>query len=191
MKTIGELFFISSGLVSKRKEAPPDVEGFHYKILTLRSFNNKGFIEKENVDEFVSVEKIDDKYLARVGDIVIRLSNPFTAALIDQDNQGMIITSLFAILRPKENIVNPEYVVICLNSEFMEKQYLKDASGSALRIIKTSVIKDYNIKFPDLYRQMQIIELNRLMFRESNLLEKLVANKKQYNKAILDKLMEE
>lgn len=191
MKNLGELFFISSGLVSKRKEAPPDVFGFEYKLLNLRSINQLGFIEKNGLDDYMSTEKIDDKYLARAGDIVIRLSTPFTAAVIDQDSQGVIITSLFAILRLTTHEVLPDYVAMYLNSEVMKKQYLKDASGSALQMIKTSAIKDYSIKIPTVNKQEQYIEINKLFIRESILLEELIENKKRYNKILMKKLMEE
>ena len=191
MKNLGELFLISSGLVSKRKEAPPDVFGFEYRLLNLRSVNQLGFIEKECLDDYMSTEKIDEKYLAKTGDIVIRLSTPFTAVVIDQNSQGVIITSLFAILRPKTCEVLPDFVAMYLNSDVMKKQYLKDASGSALQMIKTSVIKDYSIKIPNVSKQEQIIEINKLFIRESILLEELIEKKTRYNKIIINKLMEE
>ena len=191
MKNLGELFLINSGLVSKRKEAPPNVIGFDYKLLNLRSVNQLGFIEKNCLDDFMSTEKIDDKYLARTGDIVIRLSTPFTAAVIDQDSQGAIITSLFAILRLTTHEVIPDYVAMYLNSEVMKKQYLKDASGSALQMIKTSAIKEYSIKIPTVNKQRQFIQINKLFIRESILLEELIENKKRYNKIMMNKLMEE
>ena len=168
-----------------------NVIGFDYKLLNLRSVNQLGFIEKNCLDDFMSTEKIDDKYLARTGDIVIRLSTPFTAAVIDQDSQGVIITSLFAILRLTTHEVLPDYVAMYLNSEVMKKQYLKDASGSALQMIKTSAIKDYSIKIPTVNKQEQYIEINKLFIRESILLEELIENKKRYNKILMKKLMEE
>lgn len=191
MKTLGELFDISSGLVSKRKEAPPNVSGIKYRILTLRSINEKGFIDKKGIDNFTSVEEIDEKYLGRVGDVVIRLSYPFTAAIIDEETEGVIITSLFAILRSKTNKINSEYISIYLNSEGMKKQYMKDASGSALQMIKTSSLKDYSVKTPDISKQEKIINMNRLFIKESILLEDLIENKKIYGRIILHKLMEE
>ena len=113
----------------------------------------------------MSTEKIDDKYLARTGDIVIRLSTPFTAAVIDQDSQGAIITSLFAILRLTTHEVIPDYVAMYLNSVVMKKQYLKDASGSALQMIKTSAINEYSIKIPTVNKQRQFIQINKLFIR--------------------------
>lgn len=191
MKTLGELFVISSGLVSRRKEAPPNVSGIKYRILTLRSINENGLIDKKGIDDFTSVEEIDKKHLAQVGDIVIRLSNPFTAAIIGEDAEGVIITSLFAILRPKTNNVIPEYVSIYLNGEDMKKQYMKDASGSALQMIKTSSLKDFIVKIPDIRKQEQVINMNKLLIRESILLQDLIENKKIYSRLILNKLMEE
>lgn len=191
LKKLGELFLVSSGLVLKRKEAPPNTSGFEYKILTLRSVNTLGFIEKESLDNFVSIEEVDDKYVAKTGDIIVRLSFPFTSAVIDENIEGTIITSLFAILKSKNGTLLPEYVTTFLNSEWMKKQYAKDASGSALQMIKTSSIKDYEITIPEVQKQKSIIEVNKLMMRELVLLEDLIKNKKQYNKMLISKLMED
>lgn len=191
LNKLGELFNIGSGLVTKRKEAPPNISGFKYKTLTLRSVSPLGFIDEDSLDDFVSIEEVDEKYVAKAGDIIVRLSSPFTAAVIDEKIAGAIITSLFAIFKSKNNILLPEYVAILLNSEWMKKQYTKDASGSALQMIKTSSIKDYGIAIPDLEKQSKIININQLMKRELTLLEDLTENKKIYNKMLLNKLMED
>lgn len=191
MKKLGELFTIGSGLVAKRKEAPPNITGVSYKILTLRSINPLGYIDFESLDDFTSVEEVDDKYVAKSGDVIIRLSFPFTAAVVDEKIEGTIITSLFAILKSRNNLLLPEYVTILLNSEWMKKQYTRDASGSALQMIKTSTMKDYDIAIPEVEKQKSIIEINQLMCKELMLLENLTEKKRIYNRMLLSTLMED
>ena len=191
LRKLGDLFSISSGLVAKRKEAAPGTTGFNYKLLTLRSINALGFIENENLDNFLSIEEIDEKYMAKSGDIIVRLSFPFTAVVIDEQNEGSVITSLFAILKSKNSLIDPQYVSIFLNSELMRKQYAKDASGSAVQMIKTSSIKDYEIAIPNIDKQKSTVKINELMMRELVLLESLIEKKKIYNKMLITKLMEE
>ncbi len=189
MKTLGEIFNIGSGVVSKRKEVPPGTDGINYKILTLKSLDNRGFIDDYLLEEFVSIDEIDDKYLTKKGDIVIRLSSPFTAACINDDQENIIVTSLFAILRPKNQNVYTKYICIYLNSDIMQKQYLKDASGSVLQMIKTSSLKDYKIKLLEMKYQKLAVEINDLMIRENILMEDLLENKKQYNRIVLNKIL--
>lgn len=175
----------------KRKEAPPNTTGFEYKIFTLRSINPLGIIDNVNLDNFNSLGEIDEKYIAKAGDIIIRLSFPFTAVVIDEKNEGTVVTSLFAILKSKNNLLFPEYVPIYLNSEYMKKQYAKDASGSALQMIKTSSIKDYEIDIPELKKQKDIVCMNQLMMRELILLENLLESQKIYKKLLISKIMGE
>lgn len=191
MKTLGELFSITTGLVVKRKEAHPENSKFKYKTITLKSLNKSGFLQSEYLDDFYSIEEIDEKYIAKAGDIVIRLSEPFTSAVIDKESEGIIITSLFGLLKLKTKEVKSDYIPIYLNSELMKRQYMRESSGSVLQIIKASSIKNYKVVVPSILRQEKIIELNKLMVRETVLLEELIKNKKTYNKILLNKLMED
>ena len=69
---------ISTGLVLSRKKSSNN-EGFVYELLTLKSFNENGYIEDEYLDNFISEEKIKSQYLTQEGDIIVRLSSPNTA----------------------------------------------------------------------------------------------------------------
>lgn len=180
---------MTSGLVVKRKEAAPGT-GIHlYKLLTLKSTNHNGFVDMSCLDEFWSAEQIDEKYLTKSGDIIMRLSAPFTTIAISEEQSNILVPSLFVILRTNRSTILPEYVSIYLNSDIMKKQYLKDASGSAIQMIKASSIKDYTIEVIDKEKQYKVVEINRLILHEINLLEELLENKKLYNKLILDNLM--
>lgn len=191
MKRLGELCKISSGLVFKRKEAPPDVSGYEYKLINLKSINNSGVINKDLIDDFISLEEIQDKYIAKKGDVIIRLSFPFTAAYVDENVEGSIISSLFSILRLNDPHVLPEFLSIVLNSEMMQRQYAREASGSALQMIKTSALKNYKISIPSIDTQEKMININQLALKEIDLLLQLSEQKKLYNKFIMSKLMEE
>lgn len=189
LRLLKDIFEIGTGIVSRRKEAPPGGNGITYKILTLKSIDQRGYIDVRYLDEFKSNEEIDAKYLTKIGDILIRLSAPFTAATVLEDQQGIIVSSLFAILRPNRQDLLPEFVCVYLNSDIMKKKYLKDASGSALQSIKTSSLREYAIEVLDVPSQRIAIEINKLMIHESKLLEELLESKKQYNKMILTSIL--
>ncbi len=186
---LNDLFTINSGVVFKRLEAPPGAPGHKYKIITLKSINEFGYIDIEYFDNFNSKKEIAKKHIAKVGDIIVRLSNPYTAVYIDEESQGAVISSLFAILRPKGNQVLSEYASIFLNSDYMKRQYHKDASGSALQMIKTSSLKEYEVIIPTKEKQKAIIEISNLSIRELHLMERLLEQKQLYNKGIIQELI--
>jgi len=189
MTKLNELFTINSGVVFKRLEAPPGAPGHKYKIITLKSINELGYIDNEYFDYFNSKKEIAEKHIAKVGDVIVRLSNPYIAAYINEETEGAVISSLFAILRPKGNQVLSEYASIFLNSDYMKRQYHRDASGSALQMIKTSSLKDYKVIIPTKEKQKAIIEISKLSIRELHLMERLLEQKQLYNKGIIQELI--
>lgn len=189
MTKLSDLFTINSGVVFKRLEAPPGAPGNEYKIITLKSINELGYIDNEYLDNFKSKKEITEKHIAKVGDIIVRLSNPYTAVYIDEKTEGAVISSLFAILRPKGNQVLSEYASIFLNSDYIKRQYHRDASGSALQMIKTSSLKDYKAIIPTKEKQKAIIDISKLSIRELHLMERLLEQKQLYHKGLIQELI--
>ena len=180
---------ISTGLVIARKKASSD-KGFNYELLTLRSFNENGYVEKEYLDEFLSEEKIKEQYLTKEGDIIIRLSSPNTAVCITKELENILIPSLFAIIRVNREGILPEFLSVYLNSEKSKRQLAADTIGSAISIVKTSTFKEIDLPRYDVKKQRQIIDLNSLIVKEKRLLSKLVNEKEVLHRTIMKKMFE-
>jgi len=87
---LNEIAAIRTGLVLSRKKASPyDSEKKYYRQITLKSFSNTITLQDQYFDEFISTEYIDERYISRVGDIVVRLRKPNVAAYIDEKSAGM------------------------------------------------------------------------------------------------------
>lgn len=187
---LGDISSITTGQVIKRKEARPgDVDAIQYRILTLKSFDEDGYLVKEELDSFKASEKIESKYITSKGDIVVRLSMPFTSITIDEESEGILIPSLFVVIRINSNDILPSYLSLYLNSNKMKKQYIKEARGSAIQILKTSAFKEFEIMIPDMSIQEQAVTLNELMMREKRLLQLLIKENNKRNQIILEKMI--
>lgn len=187
---LGDISSITTGQVIKRKEARPgDVDAIQYRILTLKSFDEDGFLVKEELDTFKASEEIESKYITSKGDIVVRLSMPFTSITIDEESEGILIPSLFVAIRVNCNDILPSYLSLYLNSNKMKKQYIKEARGSAIQILKTSAFKEFEIMIPDMSIQEQAVTLNELMMREKRLLQLLIKENNKRNQIILEKMI--
>ncbi|OEF97359.1 restriction endonuclease subunit S [Desulfuribacillus alkaliarsenatis] len=187
---LGELSTITTGLVVKRKEAAPGVNNIAYKLITLKSINYEGYLDTVALDNFYSIEEIDDKYLTKVGDVIVRLSDPFTAITIKDGEDNLLVSSLFAIVRIKDSNVTPEYLSVYLNSEMLKKHYAKESSGSAVQMIKMSSIKEVQINVLDSKMQNEVVVLNDLMLRESKLLNELKEQKSMYNRQLISEILQ-
>jgi restriction endonuclease S subunit len=187
---LGDISSITTGQVIKRKEARPgDVDAIQYRILTLKSFDEDGYLVKEELDSFKASEKIESKYITSKGDIVVRLSMPFTTITIDEESEGILIPSLFVVIRINCNDILPSYLSLYLNSNKMKKQYIREARGSAIQILKTSAFKEFEIMIPDMSIQEQAVTLNELMMREKRLLQLLIKENNKRNQIILEKMI--
>jgi restriction endonuclease S subunit len=109
--------------------------------------------------------------------------------MIDKTHVGFLIPSLFAVIRLKTKLLLPDYLNIYLNSDLMKRFYAKGAIGSTIQIIKTSMLKDVLVRFPNLEEQQKLVEVNRLMAKERELLTQLVAEKTKYHNEIINKLI--
>ncbi len=189
-RKIGDIASITTGLVVKRKQAElPEEAKKKYKMLTLKSFEQDGWLNVEELEDFESNEILDDKYLTQEGDVIVRLSYPNTAIVIDKDNVGLLIPSLFTVIRLETDILIPEYLSIYLNSDKMKRYYSKRLIGSAIQIIKTSILRNVIVRFPDINQQKKVVEINKLILKEKKLLSKLVEEKAKYHKAIINKML--
>lgn len=180
---------ITTGVVTSRKKCV-DKNGYKYKILTLKSFNENGYLDMQYLNEFISSEELDNKQLTQEGDIIVRLSYPNTAIYIDKELEGISVTSLFIIIRIKNNYILPNYVQIYLNSEKAKRKLMGDTIGSALAIVKASSFRELEIPIYATDYQKKIIEINKLILKEKKLFDRLVEEKTMQHKGIMKKLFE-
>ena len=83
---LGELASVRSGLVLARKESREPTP-YCYNLLTLRSIHPDGSIAQEDLSVFHASEPLKAEYLTQPGDIIVRLTTPYTAILIDSNHR--------------------------------------------------------------------------------------------------------
>ena len=92
---LGTVAAIRSGLVLSRKLSR-EISSYRYPLLNLRAIHPDGYILPDSLEVFYATELLRQEYLTQQGDIIIRLSIPYTAILIDTDMTGMVVSSNFA-----------------------------------------------------------------------------------------------
>lgn len=97
---------IKTGLVLFRKKSAFYEVQIPYKQLTLKSFSNSTIVNTSSIDDFSSFNKIKPDYLTQEDDIVIRLRAPNVAIYIDKLMQGLVISSLMAVIRLNDSNIN-------------------------------------------------------------------------------------
>ena len=181
---LGEIASVRSGLVLSRKLARENPVQ-RYRLLNLRSITPEGYIDMNETDVFDAKEMLPGEYLSQVGDIVIRLSAPYTAVLIDEETEGMVVSSNFVIVRTDPQELLPEFLYWLLNTSEVKHRMFENSSSNMLGAVKPKFFADYEITPLPIPEQQKIAAINALAKAESKLLRQLANAKEQYYEAIL------
>lgn len=181
---LGEIASVRSGLVLSRKLAREN-PAQRYRLLNLRSITPEGYIDMNETDVFDAKEPLPREYLSQVGDIVIRLSAPYTAVLIDEESEDMVVSSNFVIVRTDPQELLPEFLYWLLNTSEVKHRMFENSSSNMLGAVKPKFFADYEITPLPIPEQQKIAAINALAKAESKLLRQLANAKEQYYEAIL------
>jgi restriction endonuclease S subunit len=189
---LNDIATIRTGLVlSRKKAALDDPEQYSYKQITLKSFSNSVTLQSDYFDDFVSIEKIDNKYLSQAGDIIVRLREPNTAVYIDAESAGLVVPSLFAIVSVDEPNINNTFLAYYLNSMGVKKVLERELKGTTIPMIKIKDLAELTLHLPSLNVQQNIVDLMLLSEKEITLLERLKEEKQRYSQAILETIIQQ
>lgn len=178
---------VRSGLVVTRKQAQkPEETACTYQLLNLKAVAGSGGIDRAALLPFHATERLADHYFTHAGDIIVRISEPYTAVYITEKTAGLLVPSHFVIVRVDTSKALPEYAAWYLNLDRIRKTFRLSCAGTLLQI-KPSTVAEAEIRLPDLEKQRQIVRLNQLAQAELTLLEKQLAYKRLYYKKLIEK----
>lgn len=184
---LGEVYEVRSGLVLSRKQAKNQTP-YQYHVLTLRAIQEHGYVDLEKVETGYMTEILSTEYTTSPGDLVIRLTYPYTAVLIDDDTKGMVVSSNFLILRAKYDFLLPEYLYWFLNTEAVRQKIYEQSTSNMLGAVKKKTFAELELSLLPVSAQKKIGEIHLLAQRESQLLRELAAEKEQYYSRALNKI---
>ena len=185
---LDEVATVRTGAVTGRKKAEEGMRSsFRYKMLNLKCIAAEGYIDLAFAEEYQAKEKLKPELFAQEGDVLIRLSFPYTSVLIDDNSCGLVVPSHFAIIRANRKEVLPEYILWFLRRESTYQQILQNSSGStAFGTIRSGFIGSLNIRIFPKEKQKALGQLLLLSNKEQELLYRLAKEKAVFNKETLN-----
>lgn len=187
---LGDVATVRSGLVLSRKQAREPSQN-RYPLLNLRSINPGGYVDLDAADIYHAVEALSTEYLSCKGDVIIRLSIPYTAVLIDESTSGMVISSNFVIVRADCKRILPEYLFWLLNTQQVKRQIFENTSSNMLGAIKPRYFTQFEVSSISLANQRKIAILHQMARKEYHLLNQLAKDKEKYYAHLIDKAQKE
>ena len=160
---------IRTGAVLSRKEAKGEASAYQYSALTLKALSADGTIAHDATEAYFAGTELKRDYFTGCGDVLLRLTAPYTATVITKEDKGLLVSSHFAIIRASNN-VNPWYLCWWLMQN--RKKFYLAASGSVLLgTISSGLIGSLPFEPPSRKKQDIIAEVIRLAARERQLLK--------------------
>jgi len=144
---------VQMGLILERKKA--DNDSLHiYKRLTLRAMESDG-VNPEAIEPFYSIEPLQEEFLTKTGNIVMKLFSPFNPTVITKETEGYLFPSQMVSIRPTKPIL-PEYLCLYLSQDFVAKYLLVNYFWIAQRAITIDSLLNLEVKVPS-QKNQQII----------------------------------
>ena len=173
---LSDVSTVRTGLVTARKQAKGPEKGLfqEYRLLSLRCIKEPGVLDVGLAEPYMSRELLKSDFLTRRDDILVRLSAPYTTALVDDASADYVVPSHFAIIRVDKSKVDPAYVLWILRQQSTLKQIYQNVSGTvAFGTISSNFFNDLKIDAIPLEKQRLIGAILKLSEREQTLLSEL------------------
>lgn len=182
-----DLATIRSGLVLSRKAAKEPSE-FAYDLIALKSISEERWIINGQLDRFYATERLSSEYLTHNDDILIRMSKPYTAVLIDESTSNYLFSSNFTVIRCKKDLIDPKYLCWLLNSKGILDDIQKNNAGNMLGAIRSQYYAELEIEPIPLDKQKVLGNLYILGRRENELLIRLAYEYRKLNEITINKI---
>lgn len=174
-----DLASIRSGLVLSRKQSK-EPTAQRYPLINLRCMQHDGVIRLSEADIYEAKESLKEEYLSQKGDIIVRLTAPYTAVLIDETTSGMVISSNFVVIRIQDERLLTEYLYWLLNTQQVKRKIYENATSNMLGAVKAKFLVNFELNLISVEAQREIAQLNLLAKRESRLLKELADAKEKF-----------
>ena len=172
-----------------RKEADVcDFVNRTYPKIVFKSFGQTIDVKQDYLEKFDSKFIIDDKYFTKTGDIVMTLRSPNNVVYINDDNQGLLISSFMVIIRLKDgDLVDGKFLAYYLKSNIVQKYLARQMQGTSIEIISSAGVRNIEVIIPTLSIQKKLVKAMRLLEQEQTLLDEL----QEYKKLLGDNILKQ
>lgn len=183
---ISEIADIQSGLVLSRKAAKENMNVYPYQRLTLRSVTEDCLLDISSFETYGACEPIDEQFLTKENDIIVRLFAPVCATLITKDYEGLVVPSQLAIIRLKDSCPYlPGYLSVYLTNQRILENLIEGAGMAAQKIIKVGNIAELEIPCLPMEKQEMISDIANEQLNIIALYKKIIEQESLRTKSVI------
>ena len=174
------------GQVVSRVEAKKDSEsiGKTISILIPKAIED-GKINHSNLNKIQLKSEVDEKKLTQEGDIILKLNQPYDAAYISKDDEGILITSHCLVIRDIKKYIDPKYLLAFINSEMYKEQAMDSASGALIPMLTKKKIEEIDVPMVYEDQQKKIVALFENINKQQAVFDEIIRLEKMKLENIL------
>jgi len=133
----------------------------------------------------VAFEEVSNSQILHMGDVLfLARGNNNKAFVFDMDDPSVAV-SLFFVLRPKKEFLDPYYLAWYLNQSNTQVYLHSSQEGSTVSSIKKQALEDLEIKVPTLNEQQKIASVYHLHLKEMELMDQIREKRNELINAVL------
>lgn len=184
-----DLCHFQTGFTARGRLEPSFGDG--QLALQLRDLREDGSIDMQGLQRF-DLGLLSARYAVKPGDVVFRSRGQSTIAYVVPGAMAEPVVALLPliILRPRLDIVTPEYLAWAINQPDAQRQIDAEAQGTSLRMIPKTSLEGIVVPVPDVGTQRLAVEVAQLSARETSLLHELAETRKIYTSRVLASLVQ-
>ena len=154
--------------------------------MQLRDLRDDGTVDMSGIQRF-DLLHLAERYAVNPGDVVFRSRGQLNLAYVVPVGVTELVVALLPliILRPKPDLVTPEYLAWAINQPEAQRQIDAEAQGQTLRMIPKGSLEAITIPVPDIPTQRTIVKVADLAARETALLHQLAERRNLFTGRVL------
>lgn len=160
------------------------------RVIIPKAINPDGSISIEDLPEENLKTEPDENKITKSGDIVIKLSTPYDAAIVDEATEGCIVPSFCAIIRNDSDIDN-KYLLAFLNSKECKRQLMAQVAGGVMTILSVGKVKNVMMPVPSIDKQVEIGEAFFEARMKISIIRRIMELEAKRNDALIEELVRE
>ena len=153
-------------------------------VIQMKDISNERLVITGS-PQSILLDEVNPNQLLRKGDILFMAKGNNNFAVLYNSDQPAVAVSLFFIVRPKQDEVNPEYLAWFLNSPTAQAYFHERRLGASVGNIRKEALEGLEVELPSLERQGQVATLNKLMREEKKLTYEYLEKKELFLNQIM------
>lgn len=145
-----------------------------FLVVQGKDINSTGTLDLDGMVRVTNAPGKGGPDTLRAGEVVIQTRGlTYRAAVVPSSADSMIATGSLFILAPDRTRIDPEYLVLFFSLPATQAMLRQLATGSTIPNLRRSAVEHLEVPLPSLADQRRLVELWRLVRKQSDIAERL------------------